>query len=279
MYRTDYKDSTWITLLENKIQETLKMLSNNAFLFLRCDNNGNHLVRHLLDDSFGKSRFLAELLVQRIRKNVTGQGKVSLPLANDSLFLYSNTDEYVFSNPYVKLKEIRDSYWRRVDDSSGFRNPPSRIIFGKEFFPYKHDAHFKYSQESMDRMILEKRLRVICKKCGEPHYVGKWETCPKCGCKEATPQYKVEATDKMVLDTNWMDIAGYSSKTGFPTENSEVLLDRVLEVSSSNGDLVFDYFAGSGTTLAVAMKKNRKWLGVEMDKQFYLYIMPRMKKR
>lgn len=278
MYRTDYKDSTWITLLENKIQETLKMLSNNAFLFLRCDNNGNHLVRHLLDDSFGKSRFLAELLVQRIRKNVTGQGKVSLPLANDSLFLYSNTDEYVFSNPYVKLKEIRDSYWRRVDDSSGFRNPPSRIIFGKEFFPYKHDAHFKYSQESMDRMILEKRLRVICKKCGEPHYVGKWETCPKCGCKEATPQYKVEATDKMVLDTNWMDIAGYSSKTGFPTENSEVLLDRVLEVSSSNGDLVFDYFAGSGTTLAVAMKKNRKWLGVEMDKQFYLYIMPRMKK-
>ena len=108
MYRTDYKDSTWITLLENKIQETLKMLSNNAFLFLRCDNNGNHLVRHLLDDSFGKSRFLAELLVQRIRKNVTGQGKVSLPLANDSLFLYSNTDEYVFSNPYVKLKEIRE---------------------------------------------------------------------------------------------------------------------------------------------------------------------------
>lgn len=206
MYRTDYKDSTWITLLENKIQETLKMLSNNAFLFLRCDNNGNHLVRHLLDDSFGKSRFLAELLVQRIRKNVTGQGKVSLPLANDSLFLYSNTDEYVFSNPYVKLKEIRDSYWRRVDDSSGFRNPPSRIIFGKEFFPYKHDAHFKYSQESMNRMILEKRLRVICKKCGEPHYVGKWEACPKCGCKEATPQYKVEATDKMVLDTNWMDI-------------------------------------------------------------------------
>lgn len=217
MYRTDYKDSTWITLLENKIQETLKMLSNNAFLFLRCDNNGNHLVRHLLDDSFGKSRFLAELLVQRIRKNVTGQGKVSLPLANDSLFLYSNTDEYVFSNPYVKLKEIRDSYWRRVDDSSGFRNPPSRIIFGKEFFPYKHDAHFKYSQESMDRMILEKRLRVICKKCGEPHYVGNWVSCPKCGCKDATPQYKVEATDKMVLDTNWMDIAGYSSKTGFPT--------------------------------------------------------------
>ena len=272
MYRTDYKDSTWITLLENKIQETLKMLSNNAFLFLRCDNNGNHLVRHLLDDSFGKSRFLAELLVQRIRKNVTGQGKVSLPLANDSLFLYSNTDEYVFSNPYVKLKEIRDSYWRRVDDSSGFRNPPSRIIFGKEFFPYKHDAHFKYSQESMDRMILEKRLRVICKKCGEPHYVGNWVSCPKCGCKDATPQYKVEATDKMVLDTNWMDIAGYSSKTGFPTENSEVLLDRVLEVSSSSGDLVFDYFAGSGTTLAVAMKKNRKWLGVEMDKQFYLYV-------
>ena len=277
MYRTDYKDSTWITLLDNRIKETLNMLSSNGFFLLRCDNNGNHLAHHFLDDTFGASHFLAELLVQRIRKNVTGQGKVSLPLANDSLFLYSNNDDYVFSNPYVKLKEVRESYWRRVDDSSGFRNPPSRILFGKEFFPYKHDAHFKYSQDSMDRMIAEGRLRLICKNCGEPHYVGNWTQCAKCGSKEATPQYKVEATDKMVLDTNWMDIAGYSSKTGFSTENSEVLLDRVLEVCSSENDLVCDYFAGSGTTLAVAMKKKRQWLGMEMGKQFEVYIMPRLK--
>ena len=278
LYRTDYKDSTWSTLLFNRLCESINLLSNNSFFYLRCDNNGNHLVRHIMNSVFGEDKFLSEVLVQRIRKNVTEQGRISLPLANDSLFLYSNTDDYVFHNPYIKLKEIREAYWRRVDDSSGFRNPPTRILFGKEFRPYKYDAHFKYSQESMDRMIQEGRMRIICKSCGEPHYKGIWERCPKCGCSEATPQYKVEATDKMILDTNWLDIAGYSSKTGFSTENAEVLLDRALEVCSAPNDIVMDYFGGSGTTMAVAAKKNRKYIGIEMGEQFETYIEPRMRR-
>ena len=278
LYRTDYKDSTWSTLIYNRLNESKEYMSNNAFIYLRCDNNGNHLVRHLMNNIFGDEKFLSEILVQRIRKNVTEQGRISLPLANDSLFLYSNTNEYIFNNPYVKLKEIREAYWRRVDDSSGYRNPPTRILFGKEFKPYKYDAHFKYSQESMDRMVLEGRMRIICKKCGEPHYEGNWICCPKCGCTEATPQYKVEASDKIILDTNWLDIAGYSSKTGFSTENAEVLLDRAIEVCSAPNDIVMDYFAGSGTTMAVAAKKARKYIGIEMGKQFEMYIEPRMRK-
>ena len=278
LYRTDYKDSTWSTLLYNRICESMGFLGNNGFFYLRCDNNGNHLARHIMNDIFGQDKFLSELLVQRIRKNVTDQGRISLPLANDSLFLYTNTEEFVFNNPYIKLKEIREAYWRRVDDSSGFRNPPTRTLFGKVFKPYKYDAHFKYSQESMDRMIQEGRLRIICKKCGEPHYKGDWKKCPKCGCTEATPQYKVEATDKIILDTNWLDIAGYSSKTGFSTENAEALLERALEVCSSTQDIVMDYFGGSGTTFAVAAKKGRKYIGIEMGKQFEKYIEPRMRK-
>ena len=278
LYRTDYKDSTWSTLIYNRLNESKEFMSNNAFIYLRCDNNGNHLVRHLMNNIFGDEKFLSEILVQRIRKNVTEQGRISLPLANDSLFLYSNINEYIFNNPYVKLKEIREAYWRRVDDSSGYRNPPTRILFGKEFKPYKYDAHFKYSQESMDRMVLERRMRIICKKCGEPHYEGNWICCPKCGCTEATPQYKVEASDKIILDTNWLDIAGYSSKTGFSTENAEVLLDRAIEVCSAPNDIVMDYFAGSGTTMAVAAKKARKYIGIEMGKQFEMYIEPRMRK-
>ena len=75
-----------------------------------------------------------------------------------------------------------------------------------------------------------------------------------------------------------MDIAGYSSKTGFSTENAEVLLDRAIEVCSAPNDIVMDYFAGSGTTMAVAAKKARKYIGIEMGKQFEMYIEPRMRK-
>lgn len=129
----------------------------------------------------------------------------------------------------------------------------------------------------MDRMVQEGRMRIICKNCGEPHYKGIWTKCPKCGCEDATPQYRVEATDKIILDTNWLDVAGYSSKTGFSTENAEVLLDRALEVCSAPNDIVMDYFGGSGTTMAVAAKKNRRYIGVEMGQQFEIYIEPRMR--
>lgn len=278
LYRTDYKDSTWATLVNDRMEISTKLLNKKGFFYLRCDNNGNYIARPILDNHFGMEKFLSELLVQRIRKNVTDQGRVSLPLANDSLFLYSMTESYEFINPYIKLQQERESYWRRIDDSSGYRNPPERNIFGKIFYPYKRDAHFKFSQDSINRMIEEGKIRIVCKECKKPHTTGIWKSCPDCGNTEATPQYLVSATDKKILDTNWLDIAGYSSKTGFSTENAEVLLDRVVELSTNQGDMVLDYFGGSGTTPAVSIQKNRKWICVEMGLQFYSFILPRLKK-
>ncbi len=64
----------------------------------------------------------------------------------------------------------------------------------------------------------------------------------------------------------------------FPTENSEILLKRVIESTSNEGDLVMDFFLGSGTTTAVAHKLSRKWIGIEMGEHFYTVVLPRMKK-
>ncbi|MEL7657509.1 MAG: site-specific DNA-methyltransferase, partial [Bacillota bacterium] len=102
------------------------LLSDEGVHFVRCDNNGNHLVRMISNDIFGESNFQSELLVQRIRKNVTSQGKISIPLANDSLFMYYKTDNSKLIDPFLELPATRESYWRRIDDSAGFRNPPER---------------------------------------------------------------------------------------------------------------------------------------------------------
>ena len=80
------------------------------------------------------------------------------------------------------------------------------------------------------------------------------------------------------VDSNWTDISGYSFGWNFKTENSEILLKRVIESTSNEGDLVIDFFLGSGTTTAVAHKLGRKWLGVEMGEHFYTVVLPRMKK-
>lgn len=284
LYKTDYKDSSWLSLLENRIRCMRPLLEDDGIFMLRCDINGNSIARQMLNNIFGSSLFECELLVQRIRKNVTEQGRITIPLANDSLFVYMNSENSVYSNPYKTLEKTREDYWRRMDDSSGFRNPPERVIYGMKFLPYKHDAHFKFSNDTITKMCKEGRIRLKCKDCKYEHYKGDISSCPSCGSKNMTPQYKVLATDEMVYDTNWMDIPGYSSEWGFSTENALPLLERAIKIGSKDNDIVLDFFSGSGTTGNAVISLNRKeqWsmksIQVDMGIQFITTLVPRMKK-
>jgi len=80
------------------------------------------------------------------------------------------------------------------------------------------------------------------------------------------------------INDNWTDIPGFEQDPNFPTKNSEILLKRVIESTTNKGDLVMDFFLGSGTTTAVAHKLGRKWIGVEMGEHFYSVVLPRMKR-
>ncbi|MFW9780535.1 MAG: DNA methyltransferase, partial [Candidatus Heimdallarchaeota archaeon] len=68
-------------------------------------------------------------------------------------------------------------------------------------------------------------------------------------------------------DNIWLDIAGYqkAKKTLYPTENSESLLTRVIKAASQKGDLIADFFCGSGTSIAVAEKLGRRWIGADLS--------------
>ena len=84
--------------------------------------------------------------------------------------------------------------------------------------------------------------------------------------------------DFVISDNNWMDIKGYANTTKFSTENSEALLDRIIHHLTDKNTCIFDFFAGSGTTQAVAQKLGRKWIGAEMGEHFHTIILPRLKK-
>lgn len=85
------------------------------------------------------------------------------------------------------------------------------------------------------------------------------------------------AERQYVNDNLWIDIAGYekAKKTLFPTENSETLLSRIIKISSEEGDIIADFFSGSGTTVAIAEKLKRKWVGVDIGS----YSIHEIKKR
>lgn len=81
-------------------------------------------------------------------------------------------------------------------------------------------------------------------------------------------------------DNIWLDIAGYQKvkRTNYPSENAESLLKRVIEISTEEGDIVADFFVGSGTTLAIAEKLKRKWIGVDVSTQAVNEIRKRILK-
>jgi len=277
MYINRFLDSAWITMMENRLRLAKEILKDTGSIYVRIDYHGNHYVRFLMDDIFGKENFRNEFAVRRFKKNVMEKDIKKLPEGLDTIYCYSKSNKFSYIHPFKKREEKRTGFWRHMGDSSSQGTP--KVFFGKVLEPPK-GKHWKFSQEKIDRLIEEGKLILVCKHCGYIHdkTKGLWKGCPVCGKDDPQPKYWVEEKEEEVLDSNWSDIYGYSTTWHFPTENSEQLLQRVIQASSNPGDLVMDFFLGSGTTTAVAHKLGRKWIGVEMGEHFYTVILPRMKK-
>ncbi len=237
--------NTFLQMLFERISLMKDLLAEDGIIFVRIDYHWGHYLKTMLDQIFGKDSFQADIIVNRIKKNVTNQGRLSLPTSTDSLFVYFKSDKSAFADITTELDSTREGYWRRTDDSSGERRPRERHVFGKVFSP-PSGKHFKFSQSTMEQMISEGRLR----------YNDRIDRL----------EYFVPPTNTKVLDTNWTDIPGYSFITGYPTENAEPLLDRVIKISTKPGDLVADFFNGSGTTASVSEKLGRKWIASDIGK-------------
>ncbi len=237
--------NTFLSMLYERVKLMKDLLADDGIFFFRIDWHWGHYTKAMLDEIFGKDKFQSEIVINRIKKNITEQGKVSLPTANDSLFVYFKNNSK-FQHITKVLENERAGYWRASDDSSGERRPRERVIDGKIFYP-PTGKHFKFSEDNIQKMYKEGLLRI------NPNNPNKL-------------QYWVKAKNTDTLDTNWTDVAGYAFKTGYPTENAEPLLQRIIDISTKEGDLVADFFNGSGTTIAVAEKMGRKWIASDVGK-------------
>src|ERR687888_257871 len=80
------------------------------------------------------------------------------------------------------------------------------------------------------------------------------------------PEYWVEPREHKLIDNLWTDIEAYNYSSDYPTEKHSELIERIITNFSNEGDLIADFFAGSGTTLVAAEKRGRKWLGCDFSK-------------
>ena len=255
-------------------------------------------MHHGLNNTMGDENYRNEIIVRRAEKQ---KGELMKQFSNmrammvnyDNLYWFSKNEKARFNfikKPLDKKqgKAHWHSFWK-AEDRKDLRYELLGIDLRKEgrgqWMWSKQRAmravenYKKYETGFAPKMSLE----VYWKQNLEQYYENnklpfEFIKREQKGTGISSVKYWVPPRSHVVSDNDWTDIRGYSNFTGFKTENSELLLKRILEHIPNNNDFILDFFSGSGTTQAVAQKLGRKWLGVEMGEHFHTVILPRMKK-
>ncbi|QQW71311.1 site-specific DNA-methyltransferase [Helicobacter pylori] len=180
---------------------------------------------------------------------------------------------------YKNLDNDERGVWKSSDLSVGpavERNiyPIFNPYTKQEIYP-PHGRSWVYSQEKLQELIADNRIFFPTSGSGVPRY------------KRFLSEVK-QGTTAMSLWT-YQEVGHtqdakreikelFEGQALFDTPKPEALLKRIIEISTQENDLVLDFFAGSGTTCAVAHKLKRKYIGIEMGEHFDSVILPRLKK-
>jgi adenine specific DNA methylase Mod len=249
MYNVNYKDANWITLLDNRVNLARDLLNDEGSMFVRCDYNGNMYVRMLMNQIFGEDNYNNELTILKTKaKQIVDK---PFTRSTESLFYYAKTSKYYFKQIEIPIENADWNYL--LDFPRPNKNP--RTIMGREFFPPRN-RRWALSQTKIDHFEKNGKVKID-------------ENREYINCLgNKVKGYPMLLYDTETLRDYWTDVSGYAQGTGFSTENSEVLLKRVQDCSSKENDIILDFFLGSGTTIAVAHKLKRKWIGIEMGDHF-----------
>jgi site-specific DNA-methyltransferase (adenine-specific)/adenine-specific DNA-methyltransferase len=265
-YSAKRKGADFVEFLRRRLILLNEILADDGSIFVRLDYHFGHYMKAIIDEIFGKNNFRNEIVINRFKRQLRDLNQFNV--ATDSIFFYTKGDASFFNE--VEIGRLctfcgmkREPQWRGMS-SPGLRNPPERIIFGRELLPPK-GRHWSYTQERINQFVEEKRIR-INEEINYKDLKGKKI--------KGLPEYL--QTENIPVDSNWTDLKGYVFASSYPTENPEELLQRVLLSASEKGDLVMDVFGGSGTTAAVAEKLGRRWITCDIGKLSYYTMQKRI---
>ncbi|NWF99281.1 MAG: site-specific DNA-methyltransferase [Nitrospirae bacterium] len=260
-YSARAKGAEFVEFLRRRLILAKEILADDGSIFVRQDYHFGHYVKVIMDEVFGRENFRNEIMLKRVNYQGTNANKRFNP-AHEIILFYSKTDNSDFNIIY--RERGRELKW--INAISPKENKKQNIIYiaGKKFIaPNEH--HWRFSQTKFDKLHNEERIRIK----DDYEYVDVF------GNKQiGIPQYL--ESNLTPIDTLFTDIPGYSFTTNYPTENSEQLLERIIKSTTNPNDLVLDFFAGSGTTAAVAEKLGRRWIVCDIGKLAFYTMQKRI---
>jgi DNA modification methylase len=262
----------YLAMMAVRLIELHRVLKPTGSLYLHCDPTASHYLKILLDAIFDTRNFINEIVWKRTSgKSDHAQGASHWPRLHDILFYYRKTaeqsewhpiftpygPEYTASKyPHVDPDGRRYGLWDMTGPGGAAKGNPSYEVMGVV-------RYWRFSKERMN--LLVEQGRVIQPRPG------------------AVPRYKryLDEMPGIVLGDVWDDLSPVNSQArerlGYPTQKPVTLLERILRASSSEGNLVLDPFCGCGTTIHVAQKLGRRWIGIDVTHLAISLIERRLK--
>ncbi|MGE3344100.1 MAG: DNA methyltransferase [Vicinamibacterales bacterium] len=253
---------SFLAMLYERLVLVRDLLHDEGSIYVHCDWRVNALVRAILNEVFGTSNLINEITWKRAHtvKGNIGQGSKYMGANTDTVYAFAKSAAYVFNNIFLPYSEdYIKTFFKYTEPGTGRRYRltsmigPGGVAKGNPAYEVMGITRaWRYSEASMNDLIA--RGLIV-------------QTSP--GTVPQKKQFLDEGLGVSVQSL-WDDIPGIgassSEGTDYPTQKPESLLERILQTSSNEGDLVADFFCGSGTTAAVAEKLNRKWIATDLGK-------------
>ncbi|MEP0914220.1 site-specific DNA-methyltransferase [Leptolyngbya sp. GB1-A1] len=254
---------SYLDMMYPRLQLMKRLLSDEGSIYVHLDEEISPYIRLILDEVFGRDCFINSITWKRSDAHSdAGQGAKHFGKICDCLLYYSrNPDQQILNIQYTPLPQSTiDKWYRHVEEGTGRRynkadaTGPGGAKKGNPFYEWNGiKRYWRFSRERMEE--LDKQGRLVYSESGMP-YVKRY----------------LDESKGVPLQDLWDDIKmlrgihNSSENVGYPTQKPESLLERIIKASSREGSLVADFFCGSGTTMAVAERLNRRWIGCNLDK-------------
>ncbi|HNH31622.1 MAG TPA: site-specific DNA-methyltransferase [bacterium] len=258
--------SSYLSMMYERLKLMHNLLADDGSIYVHCDGRVNSYLRLILQDVFGTDNNLNEIIWQR-----TTAGKFilnNLPKNSDYILWFSKSSKYNYTPITSELSEDnKKTYIHDDEDGKGPYNTQPLInpkdsdrpnlrynytdLSGKV---WSHPpSGWRVSLEKMVQLDKEGRLYFTGKTLREKNYLNEREE-------------KGKQISNMWTDINGNSIRYSDESVDYPTQKPEALLERIIKASSNEGDLIADFFCGSGTTAAVAEKLGRKWITTDLGR-------------
>jgi len=252
---------SYLHMISERLLVMKELLSAKGSIYVHVGKTVSHCVKCVCDEVFGAPLFVNDITWKRSHAHGdTGQGATHFGPVTESVLLYTRTEHPTWNAQYTDYtEEILDRDYKYVDEKTGERyrlmpcDGPGGGSKGNPFYEFLGvKGYWRYSKERMQELY----------DAGEI-------VLSSTGKSISRKRYLKDAKGTPVTDL-WDDVNRISptsiERVGYATQKPEALLERVINASSVEGDLVADFFCGSGTTAAVAERLGRRWIMADLGR-------------